>query len=126
MKKSLAWLIVIFLVALSAGAFVYKAHFAPPQASVADQSYQVSFICDDGTHFIAHFTNRNTVEIDVDGTIVQELNQASTTSGYYYQNDGWDLHLNGETATVSRVSDGQSGTCHQPFDPNLAPYNWGD
>lgn len=126
MNKVQSFIVVAVLVVVVAAAFIYKDTFAPPVAQVADQAYQVSFLCDDTTHFIAHFTNSNTVQIDVDGTIVRELPHATSTSGTLYADSDWSLALRGETATVTRMLDNKSGACHQPFDPNLAPYNWGD
>ncbi len=117
-------MVAVLVVAVGA-AFFYKNLFAPPVATVEGETHQVSFICDDTSYFVAHFT-AGSVLIDVDGEIVQQLPLTTSTSGAVYGDADWTLTLRGEGATVTRNFDNKSGNCHQPFNPNLAPYNWGD
>lgn len=87
----------------------------------------ISFMCQDGGYFIAEFSpDFARLNVVVDGVTARSLTRVTGDQALYeYQGDGYAYLFAGEEARV-RYPGGSATTCSQPFDPNNAPYNFGD
>lgn len=88
----------------------------------------ISFICSDNTHFVAEFNpDFSEVNIVVDGVIKQNLDRVTADMPIYrYRSGDFTYTFAGEEASVMNEAIHTTITCNQPFDPNKAPYNFGD
>lgn len=128
MKK---FLMLVVIIAVAAGAYYALMNGGKGGADlrIADgqeMELSASFMCDDGSHFVAEFPTMNTVTIVVDGTITGVLPQVASTSGKKYENLEWIYTFRGETAKAEHKVTTNITSCKQPFDANNAPVNFGD
>lgn len=87
----------------------------------------ISFICNDATYFMAEFSpSFERVNIMVDGVVERSLARVAGTDLYMYEDASFSYTFAGEEARVTSKSTGTETACAQPFDPNQAPYNFGD
>ncbi|MEX0917869.1 MAG: hypothetical protein WDZ93_01830 [Candidatus Paceibacterota bacterium] len=92
----------------------------------ATPSAAVSFICADNSYFIAEFPEAfDRVSIIVDGEVVRTLPRVDG-DGQRFEDTQYVYVFAGEEVTVTNKADGSQTVCDQPFDPNNAPYNFGD
>ncbi len=127
MAKNIVILILIcFVVVL--GAFLYIEEVEAPvidNASESEWLLAASFMCLDGTNFIAEFPSSESVDIYVDGSLVRTLPLVEG-DGQRYEDQSYAFVFAGEEATVLSKEDNVTTTCSQPLDANNAPVNFGD
>lgn len=85
-----------------------------------------SFACADNSRFIAEFPDANSVNIIIDGTVARTPVFTSDTAGQRYEDAEYAYVFAGEEVEVTNKATNAVTTCTQPFDPNLAPVNFGD
>lgn len=87
----------------------------------------ISFICQDGSYFIAEFSpDFSRLNIVVDGVTERSVTRINTDNTLYeYRGEGYTYLFAGEEARVTRP-EGSGTVCSQPLDPNNAPHNFGD
>jgi hypothetical protein len=118
----------IMLIILSvAGYVVYNNYLAEEDAAPLTVE-GISFMCEDGSHFIAEFSpDFASLNVVVDGVTTRSLTRASGDNARYEYSDQSSTYLfAGEEVRVTNTETGEVTTCQQPFDPNTAPYNFGD
>lgn len=87
---------------------------------------EVSFICENGNNFVARFdTNFQNLSIIENGNTVRELNSIPDMM-IHFGNQEFDYIFVGEEVRVYNLTNQEETVCRQPFDPNNAPYNFGD
>lgn len=87
----------------------------------------ISFVCADSSYFLAEFSpDFSRVNIVVDGVVVRSAPQVAGTDLYMYEEGDYLYTFAGEEVTISNSQTGTTISCSQPFDPNNAPYNFGD
>ena len=117
-------LAVTLLILLSVIAIVIYNKSKEEAVRVADIS--VSFICENDQHFTADFDiNLETLRVIENGELTRELQRSNTTSTSFADHN-FEYTFAGEGVEVLNKSTGERFRCHQPFDPNNAPYNFGD
>lgn len=86
----------------------------------------LSFICENEQHFVAEFDiNFETLKVVKNGELIREL-QRSDAMVMRFSNNDYDYTFAGEGIRILNKTNGEETTCSQPFDPNNAPYNFGD
>lgn len=86
----------------------------------------VSFICSDNSYFIAEFPDAfDSVSIVVGGEVARMLPRVDD-DGQRFEDAQYVYVFAGEEVTVTNKTNGFQTVCDQPFDPNNAPYNFGD
>lgn len=98
----------------------------PTETTTAGE--EVSFICEGGENFVVEFASDfKSAKTFVAGELKHTLEDASTPEiPYRFYNKEVLITFAGEEATVVNLGTTNSYTCNQPFDPNNAPYNFGD
>lgn len=87
----------------------------------------ISFICADSSYFSAEFSpDFSRVNIVVDGVVARSAGRVAGTDLYMYEEGDYIYTFAGEKVTVTNSRTGTATNCSQPFDPNNAPYNFGD
>jgi len=87
----------------------------------------ISFICSDASYFVADFSPTfERLNIMVDGVVERSLNRVVGTDLYLYEDASFAYTFAGEEVRVVDKAEGVEFVCSQPFDPNNAPYNFGD
>lgn len=112
-----------------AGYVAYKNYLDTEEGTPATaESNGVSFICEDSSYFVAEFSpDFSRLNIVIDGVVDRSLpRQGGDQALYRYAEGGRTYLFAGEEARVSDAGTGRDTTCHQPFDPNNASYNFGD
>ncbi len=89
------------------------------------QGISASFSCTDNSYFIAEFPNAESLQIIVNGNIIQTLPRVEGT-GQRFENNTHLYVFAGEEATVLYKAEKKTAICQQPQDPNNAPVNFGD
>ncbi len=92
---------------------------------IQTQIISVSMICNDDSYFIAEFPTSTSLQVIVDGELVRTLPQVEGY-GYRFEDADYTYVFAGEGVAVTNKSTNIVTTCAQPFDPNLAPFNFGD
>lgn len=120
-------LAVILILLLAAGGFTLYSKYRESVIREGGAAITaVSFICDNGLHFVAEFdaefANLNVIE---SGDLTRSL-PAALGEGVIFANANWEYAFGGEEVRVTDLVSGTGTTCRQPFDPNNAPYNFGD
>ncbi len=118
------------VIVLAAAAWVIYSGNQREEDTANDESFEVfasvSFMCSFGTDFIAEFPESfDRVSIIENGETVRTLERADGT-GTRFVNSEYEYLFAGEEVNVLRTSDQFADTCMQPFDPNNAPFNFGD
>lgn len=117
---------IMLIVLAVAGYVVYHQYLAEEEATplLVDG---ISFSCTDGSYFVAEFNQDfSRLNVFIDGILAHSLTRVTGTDAVYeYQGEGYAYRFAGEEARVTDPT-GDSLTCTQPFDPNNAPYNFGD
>ncbi|HEY1037002.1 MAG TPA: hypothetical protein VGE62_00305 [Candidatus Paceibacterota bacterium] len=90
-----------------------------------EAEFSVSFICKDENHFVAEFLPGDQVRVLKSGNDVGTFTRTDG-NGMRYENASVSYVFAGEEAHVTNKASGSETTCSQPFDPNNAPYNFGD
>lgn len=118
-------LIGVLIALLAAAGWVIYSNNQTHQDQPEDAALtSVSFICGDGSHFIAEFPDdMRTLSVVIDGVTVRTLS-AVAGAGTRFANAEYTYVFAGEDVTVTAHN--FSTVCSQPLDPNLAPYNFGD
>lgn len=116
----------ILTILIIAGYVVYS-KYNPDQAEEVSGT-GISFMCEDGSGFIAEFAaNMTEVDIIVSGQSAYVLpNTGDELVPYRFANDARVYTFVGEEAVVANLGANTSVVCRQPFDQNNAPYNFGD
>lgn len=116
---------VIVVVLIVAGYVIYRNYENP--GAVALRGPEVSFMCEDGTSFIAQFSpEMDQMNVIVAGNIEYTLpNTGNEMSPYSFGDSERQYAFAGEGVTVAHAY-GAGTVCTQPFDANNAPYNFGD
>lgn len=120
-NKLLAATLVILLVVIAVVLY-NKSKEEPVQLA----SVSLSFICENEQHFVAEFDiDFETLNVVENGEITHEL-QRSDDVVMKFSNNDYDYIFAGEGVRVLNKLSNEETTCNQPFDPNNAPYNFGD
>lgn len=126
--------VIVLLVLLAGASFVIysqnrseRMNEAEAENGTGDEpAASVSFICADDSYFIAEFPAAfDEVSVVVDGETVRTLPRVAG-DGQRFETDSHVYVFAGEEATVTTKGSGAATTCSQPFDPNNAPFNFGD
>lgn len=87
----------------------------------------ISFICEDDSYFSAEFSpDFSVVDIVIDGILVRSATRVAGSDLYMYEEDDYSYTFAGEKVSITNSKAGKTTICSQPFDPNKAPYNFGD
>ncbi|MEY2640907.1 MAG: hypothetical protein RL150_300 [Candidatus Parcubacteria bacterium] len=116
--------IVAALFIVVAGLFLFLAKPTGQQTN-AVVTNAVSFICEDGTYFVAEFMSDTTMRVVVDGVLARTVSKEDVPRTQY-DDDRYSYLFAGERVTVADKEQRTMTSCGQPFDPNNAPYNFGD
>lgn len=117
-------LAVTLLILLAVVAAVLYTKSKEEVVKVVDIS--VSFICENEQHFTADFDiNFETLRVMENGELTRELSKGDE-KGMHFSNNDFEYTFAGEEVEVLHKSTNEQFRCHQPFDPNNAPYNFGD
>lgn len=125
LKQLLIFIAVI--AAVIAGYLIYQNRFSPEAAEPLSGN-GISFICDGGDNFIAEFSpEMDRVNVIVAGSMERQLHSLGEDQvPFRFADDDFVYTFVGEEVVVADLKTNESYTCHQPFDPNNAPYNFGD
>ncbi len=123
MRNKLIILGIIIVIAIITGLFAGKSG-APGQTDATVEN-SLSFICDDTSYFLAEFMSDKTLNIFVDGTLARTVVKEDVDREQY-EDETYSYIFAGEEVTVANKEKRTLVTCHQPVDPNNAPYNFGD
>lgn len=117
---------VVVIVLIIAGYVIYTNYSDNEPLPLSGDG--VSFICDAGPSFIADFAvDMSSVSIVVAGVVERTLqNTGDDLTPYRFSDSLFTYTFAGESATVTDHTSNTSTVCRQPFDPNNAPYNFGD
>lgn len=117
---------VLVVAAIVAGYIIYQNRSADEAAE--ENSTGISFICEGGENFVAEFgSDMNTVDILIAGKHVRQLNNiGESDTPFRFSDNEVTYTFVGEEVVVTNVGSSGSYICRQPFDPNNAPYNFGD
>lgn len=116
---------VMLVVLAIAGYVVYTNTMDEDKAPMMGNG--ISFACEDNSYFSAEFSpDFGRVDIVVDGVIVRSAPRVANTELYMYEVGEYIYTFAGEEVTVSNSNNNTALSCSQPFDPNNAPYNFGD
>ncbi len=116
----------ILLIVLAAASFVVYNNFWRPAEEAKGPVTAVSFICDTESHFVAEFDeNFENVAILENGQTVRTLPRVPDVA-VRFADSNYAYVFAGEEASVTDLVRGMTVSCRQPFDPNNAPYNFGD
>lgn len=118
---------IILAVLIIAGYVIYDKYYGPDEGAEGTIT-GISFMCEDGTGFIAEFAaNMSQVEILVAGKSQHILqNAGDELVPYRFGNEAKVYTFVGEEAVIADLGSNTSVVCRQPFDQNNAPYNFGD
>jgi hypothetical protein len=118
----------IMLIILSVGGYVVYNNYLAEEDAAPLTIEGISFMCEDGSHFIAEFSpDFASLNIVVDGVTTRSLARASGDNARYeYSDRSFTYLFAGEEVRVTNTETGEATSCQQPFDPNTAPYNFGD
>jgi len=122
MKSALASLCVLGL--LGAAGWIYYDN--QQKVAATPLIFSISFLCEDESHFIAEFKDMTTLAIIVDGKVVRTITQKDAVSYNRFEDETMIFNFVGEGVTVDDKTASTSTRCSQPFDPNNAPFNFGD
>ncbi|OGG86018.1 hypothetical protein A2392_00935 [Candidatus Kaiserbacteria bacterium RIFOXYB1_FULL_46_14] len=116
----------IILMIMVAGLIIYINN--REGAMIEKLGEQVSFICDDGNDFIAEFSpDMSVLNVIVAGNLKYSLsNTGNETIPYRFGDNEHEYTFTGEEVIVTSSDMKEGVVCNQPFDPNNAPYNFGD
>lgn len=97
-----------------------------PMKDERDRMISAPFRCDNDSGFVAVFpSSMHQVTITAEGE-ENVIPMAESSTGKFYENDGWSFLFRGEQATVTDKTMKTTTTCKPPFDPDNAPHNFGD
>ncbi len=120
-NKLLATTLVILLVVIAVVLY-NKSKEEPVQLA----EISLSFICENEQHFVAEFDiNFETLRVVEAGEVTREI-QRSDDVVMKFSNNEYDYIFAGERAHIINKVREMETFCYQPFDPNNAPYNFGD
>lgn len=115
------------LVVLTIAAYVAYNNYLDTEETAPLTTNGISFICEDGRHFVAEFNpDFSQVNVVVDGVVEHSLSRSVDSELYRYADNDYVYLFVGEEAEVTGVASGNTTICSQPFDPNNAPHNFGD
>lgn len=121
-NKLLAATLLILLVVIAV--VLYNKSSEEEEPVMADVA--LSFICQNEQHFVAEFDiNFETLAVVENGEVTRELQRSNTTTMSFADNN-FEYTFAGEGVRVLNKSTSEEALCNQPFDPNNAPYNFGD
>lgn len=122
------FLIVIILTITVAGLCIYRIKNNQKEDGATNTDEQISFICQDDNHFIAEFSSDTaTLRIIVAGEVKYILpSLGDERVPHRFGNNGRTYTFVGEVVRVANLKTGERTVCDQPFDPNNAPYNFGE
>jgi membrane-bound inhibitor of C-type lysozyme len=123
MRNKLIILGIIIVIAIITG--LVAGNGGTPKPTDATVENTLSFMCDDTSYFVAEFMSDKTLNILVDGNLVRTL-MKEDVDRQQYDDETYSYIFAGEEATVANKEKRTIVTCNQPFDPNNAPYNFGD
>lgn len=127
MNKAIFTLLVVVMVGVGYVAYIHSTRIE--QENVVEDSQtqriSISMICNDTSYFIAEFPSSTSLEVIVDGVLTRTLPQVEGY-GYRFEDAEYAYVFAGEGVTVTNKSTNTVTLCAQPFDPNLAPFNFGD
>lgn len=116
----------VIIVIIAAGYIIYTNRAVEEVTPVFGDG--VSFICEDGSNFIANFSaDMNSVSVVEAGEVRLTLQNTSDNAiPYRFADNSHTYTFIGEEVVVKEESSGRTFVCRQPFDPNNAPHNFGD
>lgn len=127
MNKAILTLLVVVIIGVGFVAYIHSTRVKGELDTddMQTQRISVSMICNDDSYFIAEFPTSAVLEVVVNGELKHELPQVEG-SGYRFENTDYTYVFAGEGVTVTDKATNTVRICAQPFDPNLAPFNFGD
>lgn len=121
-NKLLTITLLILLVAIAVVIYTKSEDEEPSKLS----DISLSFICENEHHFIAEFDiNLDTLRVLEGGLLTHQIPRTDEVLIRFSDSDV-EYSFAGEEARVLNKLNNQITRCHQPFDPNNAPYNFGD
>ncbi len=119
-------LIITLLIIITVATVIIYTRSQEQKITEPTSSNQVSFICSENNGFIAEFNDAfDKLKIIERGEVTKELNKISDTPLTFADNYFSYIFV-GENVQVLNLATGEISICNQPFDPNNAPYHFGD
>lgn len=119
-------LAITLLILLAVIAVVVYTKSAEEVAETPVAAVALSFICENNQHFIGEFDiDFETLSVVENGEVTRQVPRTDEVIMRFSNND-FEYTFAGEGVSVLNKSSNEETHCHQPLDPNNAPYNFGD